>query len=66
MKGGDQLYSYLIESTVTLPMSADEIHEPWDSADGYKHGYPKKIVEHSLERIESLARLEEIKVRNAE
>ncbi|CAN1560152.1 Protein of unknown function DUF885 [Sphingomonadaceae bacterium] len=26
MKGGDQLYSYLIESTVTLPMRADEIH----------------------------------------
>ena len=47
-------------------LSADEIHEPWDSADGYKNGYPKKLVEHSLERLESLARLEEIKVRNAE
>ena len=34
--------------------------------DGYKNGYPKKLVEHSLERIESLARLEEIKVRNTE
>jgi uncharacterized protein (DUF885 family) len=26
MKGGDRLYSYLIESTVTLPMKPDEIH----------------------------------------
>ncbi|MGL5838834.1 MAG: DUF885 domain-containing protein [Sphingorhabdus sp.] len=26
MKGGDQLYQYLIESTVTLPMKPDEIH----------------------------------------
>ena len=27
MKGGDKLYQYLIESTTTLPMTADEIHE---------------------------------------
>jgi uncharacterized protein (DUF885 family) len=27
MKGGDKLYEYLIESTVTLPMKADEIHK---------------------------------------
>ena len=47
-------------------LSAEDIHEPWDCADGYKKGYAKKIVEHSSERIESLARLEEIKVRNAE
>jgi uncharacterized protein (DUF885 family) len=26
MKGGDKLYEYLIESTVTLPMKPDEIH----------------------------------------
>jgi uncharacterized protein (DUF885 family) len=27
MKGGKELYDYLIESTVTLPMKADEIHK---------------------------------------
>jgi uncharacterized protein (DUF885 family) len=27
MKGGDRLYEYLIESTVTLPMKPDKIHE---------------------------------------
>ena len=27
MKGGDKLYRYLIESTTTLPLSADEIHQ---------------------------------------
>jgi deoxyribodipyrimidine photo-lyase len=62
-ENGDYIRKYVPE---LAHLSADEIHEPWDSADGYKHGYPKKLVEHSLERIESLARLEEIKVRNAE
>ena len=27
MKGGDQLYSYLVQSTTTLPMAPDEIHQ---------------------------------------
>ena len=27
MKGGDHLYEYLIQSTTTLPMTADEIHK---------------------------------------
>ena len=49
-----------------MHLTADEIHEPWEAADGYKNGYAKKLVEHSLERLESLARLEKIKVRNAE
>jgi len=62
-KNGDYIRKYVPE---LAHLSADEIHEPWDSADGYKNGYPEKIVEHSLERIESLARLEEIKVRNTE
>jgi deoxyribodipyrimidine photo-lyase len=43
-------------------LQAPDIHEPWLILDGYSYGYPQKIVEHSLERLESLARLEEIKV----
>jgi deoxyribodipyrimidine photo-lyase len=43
-------------------LQAPDIHEPWEFLDGYSHGYPEKIVEHSAERLESLARLAEIKV----
>lgn len=37
------------------------VHEPWLLADGYAAGYALQIVDHSAERNESLARLEEIK-----
>jgi deoxyribodipyrimidine photo-lyase len=62
-ENGDYIRKYVPE---LAHLTADEIHEPWEAADGYKNGYAKKLVEHSLERLESLARLEEIKVRNAE
>jgi len=39
----------------------DQIHEPWLYLDGYSQGYVERIVDHAQERIESLARLEEIK-----
>ena len=42
-------------------LSADQIHEPWLSDEGYSKAYPKRIVDHALERLESLARLKEIK-----
>jgi len=38
-----------------------EIHEPWDVLDGYLKDYPQQIVNHATERLESLARLDEIK-----
>ncbi len=38
------------------------VHEPWLDAHGYSGGYPQRIVDHALERHESLARLAEIKV----
>ena len=37
------------------------VHEPWLLIDGQSHGYPSPIVNHSEERDESLARLEELK-----
>ena len=62
-ENGDYIRKYVPE---LAHLSAEEMHELGEIADVDKHGYPKKLVEHSLERIESLARLEEIKVRNAE
>ena len=42
-------------------LDAPEIHEPWLYLDGYSHGYPERIVDHAVERLESLERLAEIK-----
>jgi len=42
-------------------LSDSEIHEPWNYLDGYLHNYPERIVDHAVERLESLARLQEIK-----
>ena len=43
-------------------LSGSDIHEPWLYLDGYSHGYPERIVDHAVERVESLERLKEIKV----
>ena len=42
-------------------LSSAEIHEPWLFLDGYSKGYPERVVDHATERLESLARLQEIK-----
>ena len=39
------------------------VHEPWLLVDGLATGYPEPMLDHSTERDESLARLEEIKVK---
>jgi deoxyribodipyrimidine photo-lyase len=36
-------------------------HEPWKHPDGYAGGYPEPIVDHAAERLEALARYQEIK-----
>lgn len=43
-------------------LNGSDIHEPWLYLDGYRHGYPERIVDHAVERVESLERLKEIKV----
>lgn len=43
-------------------LSAPDIHTPWEVLDGLINGYPAPIVDHAVERIESLARLDQIKV----
>ena len=39
-------------------LSSDQIHEPWQFSPS---GYPKPIVNHAQERLESLARLQQMK-----
>ena len=43
-------------------LSAPDIHTPWEVLDGLANGYVTPIVDHAMERLESLARLEAIKV----
>lgn len=37
-------------------LSGRAAHEPWRFADGYAHGYPRRIVDHAAERAEALSR----------
>lgn len=46
-------------------LSAPEIHTPWEVLAGNANGYPQPIVDHARERLESLARLDEIKAAKA-
>ena len=42
-------------------LSAPDIHAPWEVLEGSLNGYPQPIVNHAVERLESLTRLAEIK-----
>ena len=44
-------------------IAGPEVHEPWLLVDGLQAGYPEPMLDHSSERDESLARLEEIKIK---
>ncbi len=55
---GDYVRKYIPE---LRHIAGPEVHEPWKLIDGLSHGYPAPIVDHHIERDESLARLEEIK-----
>ena len=57
---GDYVRKYIPELRHLTDSSA---HEPWEVFDGYANGYPAPIVDHSEERNEALARLEEIKAK---
>lgn len=44
-------------------LTGSEVHEPWLLVDGLTKGYPEPMLDHSIERNEALARLEEIKIK---
>ena len=37
-------------------LAGGDAHEPWSAPDGYRHGYPRPILDHASERLEALAR----------
>ena len=41
-------------------LAGKRAHRPWDAEDGYDGGYPQRVVDHAEERLEALARLQEI------
>ena len=55
---GDYIRKYVPE---LAHLDSDQIHEPWLYLDGYSNGYCERTVDHAVERLESLARLQEIK-----
>ena len=57
-ENGDYIRKYVPE---LAHLSSDQINEPWLYLDGYSKGYCERVVDHALERLESLARLQEIK-----
>jgi len=57
-ENGDYVRKYVPE---IAHLKGIEIHEPWEVLDGYLKDYPQPIVNHATERLESLARLDEIK-----
>ncbi len=57
---GDYVRKYIPE---LRHIPGPEVHEPWKLIDGLQNGYPAPILDHFVERDESLARLEEIKER---
>jgi deoxyribodipyrimidine photo-lyase len=60
---GDYVRKYIPE---LRHIAGAEVHEPWNLLNGFDGGYCAPIVEHAIERVEALQRLEEIKVQKLE
>jgi deoxyribodipyrimidine photo-lyase len=42
-------------------LPSTEIHEPWRRSQGVPPGYPERIVDHGVERVEALARYDHVR-----
>lgn len=60
---GDYVRKYIPE---LRHIAGAEVHEPWNLLNGFDGGYCAPIVDHAVERVEALQRLEEIKVQKLE
>ncbi|MHB0928502.1 MAG: cryptochrome/photolyase family protein [Candidatus Nanopelagicales bacterium] len=54
---GDYVRRYVPE---LQHISGAAVHEPWATTAGYTHGYPQRLVDHGVERAESLRRYQAI------
>ena len=43
-------------------LAGKRVHQPWTSPDGIPDGYPEPMVDHRAERLEALARFEQVKL----
>ena len=57
---GDYVRRYIPE---LAHLHGKAAHEPWESADGYAQGYPKRVVDHKVEREAALAAFATLKGR---
>ena len=55
---GDYIRRYVPE---LAHLDSRSIHEPWEAIDGYSEGYPERIVDHAIEREETLRRYKALK-----
>lgn len=58
---GDYVRKYVPE---LRHIEGKSVHEPWLLVDGLINGYPAPMLDHAVERVESLRRLEEIKIKS--
>ncbi len=55
---GDYVRRYVPE---LRHLAGGSVHTPWDQADGYRNGYPRRLVDHAEARLDALAAYDAVK-----